>query len=254
MRHALTAAIGAAIIAGSASASTLVNATRESAPFGTSAFTVQVGSQSLGADGGRFDYSYIPTSGGDTTSVRTFCIEIGEYARSMNGVSLLRGGEITGNAPDDDSNLAEANRAEVLDEQDLKALSYLFENHYGDVVDSGSPADVEGFQLAIWDIVYERSINDAPISYGIGNGEGHFFVNASYAEGSAKALAVIEADRLLGLAAANWSDQAISDSLLVLSADNFQDQITMIPLPAPVLMGLVGLGLAGVARRRMRTA
>jgi hypothetical protein len=252
MRLAFAAAAGAAIIAGSASASTLVDVTRDSNPFGTGGFAVQVGSQSVSADGGRFDYSYTPVGGGDTTSVRTFCIEIGENARSLNNVDLLQGSGIMNAAPNDDSGLNSANRAELLDDQDLRALSYLFENHYADVVESGSRAAVEGFQLAIWDIVYERAANDGDaISYGIGIGEGHFYVNTTYGAGTDKALAVSEANRLLGLVASNVATQEILGSLIVLSADNFQDQITMIPLPAPVLMGLAGLGAAIAGRRRM---
>ncbi len=245
------AAAAATIVGGAASAST-VDVTWNSGASTTGTFNVSVGAASANVGGGRFVYDVSNAAGTaleGVGSIHSFCVELNEFAASANGVNVSSGNGIAGMVPDDDDGPGGFAAATPLDTDDLKALSWLFEAHFATVTAPGAMnSDIFAFQLAVWEIVYEQDPADGPLIYQVdGANEGVFRVNS----GNSTAISTANG-WLAGLNDADLTTQAVNGALVALSKDGFQDQITLIPLPAPVLMGLAGFGLAAVARRRLR--
>ena len=126
------------------------------------------------------------------------------------------------------------------------AMSALFIAHF-DQATTGSRVEAAAMQLAVWEIAYELvdgqtndtdfDVYDGRFCYGFG---GNSDRNA--------------AGELANVWLSNLAIGGISDQMLGLGNPLYQDQLTLIaiPLPAAVGLGLVGLGMAGVARRRRR--
>lgn len=131
-----------------------------------------------------------------------------------------------------------------MGETRAKALSYLFLNHFEDAV-SGSDRKASAFQLAVWEIIYEGTDSESLGTLNINQGD--FKVTGGNDDAIDDAQDLL--DEIAGLDGA-FGD--ISNLLVGFGSTQYQDQLTLIPLPAPVLMGLAGFGLAAVARRRMR--
>lgn len=97
------------------------------------------------------------------------------------------------------------------------------------------------FQVALWELVFDFEVGD---SASIDLQDGAFKLNSGgTVESSANAW--------LGQIMANYGSG--STALAGLHHDHKQDQVVVVPLPAPVALGLVGLiGVAGLRRLRMR--
>jgi len=181
------------------------------------------------------------------TDMVAFCIELGEGNLLNNpGVTFtpFQGEDIANNGlPNPGSAAPELTTSHVA------ALSWLFDNHFQAAKDGG--LDGWAFQLAIWEIVYETES-----TFSVTQDDGDFW--AADPNGNSSGDQVDAIDRANSwFSSASFADITswdINDDLLLLSNDGVQDIVTLIPLPAPVFMGLAGLAGAIVARRRLRQA
>ncbi|MFO0829794.1 MAG: VPLPA-CTERM sorting domain-containing protein [Phycisphaerales bacterium] len=139
--------------------------------------------------------------------------------------------------------------------QVLKDLYYRFYDTARSGANLGEQQkNAAAFQLCVWEIVHEvigatESAQDFVTSLGLADGNGDFYVKTGGANAATLALAE------------GWLDQLGAggvfnsyDALTGLTNMDNQDQLEVVPIPAPVV--LAGLGLIGVAglRRRMKKA
>ncbi len=246
MKMTMIGAAAALGVAGTASAST-VDAVFNSGASDTAGFTTSEGN----GGGGLFDYTVTGDGtanpwglgDGDSTNIVSFCIELTQNATNGTGVEVLQGGGIAGNAPVPGST--------TISTTGLKALSWLFNNHFNAAKQGG--ADAYAFQALVWEFVYEGVSGASDVDLAAGS------FTASANNASLDGTITTTVNSWVAGAPADFSTYTINENLVVISGfgtddPQFQDQITLIPLPAPVFMGLAGLGAAVVARRRMRQA
>jgi len=230
-----TAVASAAIgLAGAASAST-VNLSASVASGSIQNYTVTNGSSTGNVPSAPINFSVNSNSSGVGlgTSFTAFCIEIDQnLVFGTHDYTPFVGDAI------DDANVPSPSTVN-LDETAVKALSFLFDNYFDDAL--ASYANANAFQAAIWEVVYETSTT---YSLAAATGETFSISNAP----------TFANDMLTALNGVDLTTYDINENLVVLSSETSQDTITMIPLPAPVFMGLVGLAGATIARRRMRQA
>lgn len=125
-------------------------------------------------------------------------------------------------------------------------VSDLFTKYFANGT-NGSETEAAAFQIALWEVIYEGPGDDG----GIGTLDleaGAFTVGGSG-----------DSDREDAIALANsWlatlEDNGISEFMLGMGSDMFQDQLTLlvVPIPGALALGLVGLGGAATMRRRLR--
>jgi hypothetical protein len=102
------------------------------------------------------------------------------------------------------------------------------------------------FQLVLWEIVHENfdasSVDEAGDQLSLDTGA--FQANSGDES-------VLAASTIIGeLGEDGWG--SIGDKLVGLSSPSMQDQLTVVPLPTPVLLAGIGLLGAGLVRRRMK--
>lgn len=115
----------------------------------------------------------------------------------------------------------------------------------GAQIGSGANADLAAaFQIALWEIVYDFNGTLASLNTNAG------VMQVRQTSGLALSGAILSYLNTFFDAIAN--NQAAQSGLMGLASAGGQDQIVMVPLPAPVLLGAAGLGLVAVARRRYR--
>ncbi len=123
-------------------------------------------------------------------------------------------------------------------------ISSLFDQHWDDAND-GSSLSAAAFQIAVWEIVYEGGQVDfgdgSSAATGFNTQDGWF--TASNNNGATDL-----ADQWL----ASLFNNGVAAALIGFFSPGAQDQITIVPLPAPV--ALAGLGLLGVGLGRRRIA
>lgn len=185
---------------------------------------------------GRYTWDVTGGGGGfaEGSSIYTFCIEITQPnpSSSSSNAYQLYGGL----SPADGSSLTDMPGG--LDDVQASYLSELFAKRWDTAVgeDAGDESldrrEAAAFQLAIWEIVSgDSSLN----LYG-----GDFRTwGSSHTVGLAS--------QWLNDLDGGWD---ISSNILGFGDGQYQDHLTMIPLPPGVLLGLAGLGCVAVARRR----
>ena len=167
----------------------------------------------------------------------TFCIERNEYVTLGNSydydiATAAVGGGISG----------QVNGADPLSADTAKLYYAFWTNQWGDVdFDYTSGDDLEDLQRAIWWLEGEfPDIDEADLG-SEGNGKVDDFVD--YAQ-----------DLLWDdLGNTVWAEDDIGDVRVLNLSSNGKDaqsQLVVVPLPAGALMGLAGLGLVAVCRRR----
>jgi hypothetical protein len=119
-------------------------------------------------------------------------------------------------------------------------IQRLFNTAYAGL-DFKSNAQSAGFQLALWEIIYEKRGDNFDLDLGLGN---------LTITGNAAAIAAGQAflDKLGGTVTQHWN-------LTFLESEKNQDLVTATPVPVPAAAGLLLLALGGlaVAGRRRRT-
>jgi len=203
--------------------------------FGKGTYHVQLDGSTQHVHAGRMTYQVTGGSHGSFTpgsSFHAFCVELEQL---VNGGSKSYEIHTESFA---DSGLGIEDLGPTMPRSRTEALSALFLRHFEAAV-TGSRREASAFQLATWEIIYEDGG-----SWDVGAGD--FLVTSGDADARAGAQALL--DDIAGLE--QLGD--VSDLLVGFGSGQFQDQLTLIPLPAPVMMGLAGLAGAMVARRRLR--
>lgn len=166
--------------------------------------------------------------------IRTFCTDIHEYA----GDGTFTLGNVA-DAPDSPG---------IGGMGDTKAamIAHLYANHYNSVKDTSATQNAaSAFQVAIWEIVSEDLDNEFNL------GSGDFKITSM--NSTAKALAASWLSDIWSLYD-DVTNEFAGDSfgaLMGAMLDGGQDQLVVVPLPAPVMLGGVGLlGLAILRKRR----
>lgn len=238
----------AVMLAGGASASTVT--VQQQGTTGSQISGMTIGGSSYNATGGAFTFNVSENAGGPLagfSQVTTFCIELNEQVGggTYTNVNVFTGQGIANNVQSNDGS---APNPGTITNRELNQLSWLFDNHFADVTAAGASAnEIRAFQLLVWEIVYENTGNDDSDTSVIDLAGGNFTKSDDAVED-------IATGWLSGLTSDAINSWGINENLVVLTKVDFQDQITMIPLPASALMGLAGLGGVLVARRRMRQA
>ncbi len=180
------------------------------------------------------------------TDMVAFCIELGEGGLNAPNTTFTA---FQGESIADNGLPNQGPSAPELTGSHVSALSWLFDNHFQAAKDGG--LDGWAFQLAIWEIVYETET-----TFSVTENDGDFWAADPNNNSSGDQVDAIERanDWFSSASFGDITTWDINDDLLLLSNDGVQDIITLIPLPAPVFMGLAGLAGAIVARRRLRQA
>lgn len=199
---------------------------------------------------GRMAYSVM--AGGDSrfatgSTFFSFCTDLDQFVKNQS-----KPYEFFSNSDDTDGDHGIDDMPIVQDENEpgmgivkAQAVSALFLSRFADAT-SGDSEKASAFQLALWEIVYEPYASEGVLGA----------LNLSSAAGTFR---VTEGNSGTVSLAQTWLNEvaamdlgSISNNLIGFGSPDYQDQLTLIPLPAGALMGLVGLGGAIAARRRMR--
>jgi len=125
-------------------------------------------------------------------------------------------------------------------------LAELFDNHFVAATTAAGTLDAAAFQMAVWEIVYQ----DGTGAGGSASSLGELTLDTlagTYSTGNNVAGALANS-WFIGLTGSYATDP---DWLVGFGSTTKQDQITMVPLPAPVWMAAVGLLGVVVGRRRL---
>ena len=188
---------------------------------------------------GIFTWQVDSTTSSDYTvgqTFQSFCVELVQQVRTGNqyDYEIVDPTQVPSPNGDIDAGMAAEQAA---------MISSLFDQHWDDATD-GSSLNAAAFQIAVWEIVYEG----ANVNYGDGQAAA---TGLSTQNGWFTATNNNGATDLADQWLAGLFNNGISAALMGFTSPTAQDQITIVPLPAPV--ALAGLGLLGVAlgRRRM---
>jgi hypothetical protein len=136
-------------------------------------------------------------------------------------------------------------------------LRDLYARFYHDVKSSGDATKNSAFQCLVWEITHEN-VNAASAANALGQldlSKGAFQLSQA---GNTNASVFAAANQMLAeLGGSNKSlflAFANDDNLRGLRHDTAQDQLLVVPVPAPVLLAAAGLLGVGVLRRRMQAA
>ena len=125
-------------------------------------------------------------------------------------------------------------------------IQSLYDNHYGSAFSSRTES--AAFQLAIWEIVHETGVEEGG-SYDLNVAVGDFRVTGGNVQneqdGFGQSAVSLANTWLSGLSSVDVT------TLVALTNEQYQDQILLIPLPAPVLMAGIGLLAVPLVRRKL---
>lgn len=176
--------------------------------------------------------------GGDEQELITFCMEVTQIVQSQATYSMTdladTPGSISGGMGDYRAGL----------------LQSLYDSHYDDALSSRTESSA--FQMAVWEIVYEDDVSIGQnFTLDVSDGDGFQVSGGS----------VVQQHDGMNVSAVDLANAWLSDlswtgvtTLRGLKSTTGQDQITMIPLPAPIVLGGLGLISLPVLRRRLQRA
>jgi hypothetical protein len=174
----------------------------------------------------------------------SFCIDLKQVVNtSTTQTFTLKALE---NAPDPDPNPSTSVTGMGVDRANM--LRRLWAAHRTDVV---SDITATAFQIAIWEIVFERKPNydDAPDYFDVRSAYGSFYLDTHTANYSS-----------ITYKANLWLQDALNENgrmepmLMALSSPTFQDQLVVMPVPASAFGGTMLLGvLAGLRKPRRKS-
>ena len=188
---------------------------------------------------GIFTWQVVSTNGDDFTvgqTFQSFCVELLQNVNTGGtyDYEIVDPSVVPSPNGDLDSGMSDGQAA---------MISSLFDQHWDDATD-GSSLNAAAFQIAVWEIIYEGE----NVNYGDGQAAA---TGLSTQDGWFTATNNNGATDLADQWLAGLFNNGIAAALTGFFSETQQDQITIVPLPAPV--ALAGLGLLGVAlgRRRM---
>lgn len=203
--------------------------------FGNSSLTARSTLNSSNFYAGAMQWSEIGNPGNSFT---TFCLEVTQLVSSTSTYTITSlAGELDPIPTLDSGGMGETR---------ARLMQSLFDNHYGSALNSAFES--AAFQLAVWEIVYEDTLDQSgDVMFDVTSGT-HRITGGS----------VLNNNSMLGLSAVDQANiwlNGLSDTdvttLQALTSGNSQNQVRMIPLPGPAGMAMAGLlGLAAVRRRR----
>lgn len=166
---------------------------------------------------------------GSTSPFYAFCCDLSQFVKNPQDYEFVDPATLP--TPANPYQPMQAARAAKLNE--------LFGEHWGELFDGATDAtDRQAFQMAVWEIIYEDTNNAYDVTSGLLHATG---LEAGVAARAAQFLSTINGVgsfvQLIGLKAVN---------------DDSQDFVTppVVPAPAAVALGALGLGLAGWVRKR----
>lgn len=181
--------------------------------------------------------------------VITYCIQVFESASIGDTITFNRTTDLT-TVPEAPPSPGPMAGFQVNLVQDL--YSRFIDKKTGEIA-SGTSLDgfeysvaSSAFQLVLWEIVHENfdASNVDQASEQLSLETGAFQANSD--QDATLAASTIMAE----LGEDGWG--SIGDKLVGLSSPSKQDQLTVVPLPTPVLLAGIGLLGAGIVRRRMK--
>lgn len=231
MRRIITGLVVCTFIAAPALADITVNV-KELSTTPATALTIQSSGYDGGAYVGVYDISIANPSAGYTGplgTVESFCIDIWDLSTTSYAPYKVVSLDL---APDGGAGPMGATRA--------GQLAQLLNTYW---VTGMSNSDKTALQTAVWEVVDEKSGT-------LNTGSGTFYVS-SYG-GNNAAPVITRANEMLGSITngASFQNYLALSSPAVAGATQYQDYIVKVPIPAAFLLGMLGLGAAGVKLRR----
>jgi hypothetical protein len=241
MRHISSGAVAVLAFAGLAQADT-VNL-QFVGTGSTRAVKVTIGASTFNTSAGQLKHAF-SLGNGVTTPLNgqtkvTFCTDLTEY--------VSPGGATYTVAPI--ASLPQTVGWAAMGATRAQAVYNLFAAAGGAQNAAGANADyAAAFQIALWELVYDYNGTAGSLSLTGGN------FNVKQTDGTALSGAILT-DVNAFFTAVTTGPNAAQTGLLGLTNNGAQDQIVqldVVPLPAGAAIGLAGLGMAAMVRRRMR--
>ena len=191
-----------------------------------------------GINAGAFSWS-----DGVGNSYVTFCTELTQNINFGNSYNYDIDSLSIAPVPNDSINAAFPHLIGGMGTYRAGLVQNLYDQYFSVALDSS--VNAAAFQLAIWEIVYEEGLAEGDNST-LNVSDGDFTISNNNAGNQSQTQAITLANTWLS----TLSSVGVT-TLVALTNDTYQDQILLIPLPAPVLMAGLGLLAVPLIRRRV---
>lgn len=173
-------------------------------------------------------------------NLATYCTQIKEYVSNNQTVNFTM--TSVANVPDPVPGPMGAIKAQLIND--------LYRRHYQSVVTSNNANLNSAFQLAVWEITHEN-LTAADANGALGQLD--VFVGALASDKSHNATLTVGNLAMSLLATLGLDDGFLEGPKLIgLTHSSAQDQLLVVPIPAPLALAAAGLvGVAAIRRRRL---